>query len=136
MIHTTTSKQEAAKYLIDYLLDPLVVHELGEPILFRQNDVFGFYEGDLQSEPIQTKAFFCVSINDSAFLRYIYVNPIFRGQGLFNVLIKSVEDLCVEAGCSCIKAVATNSALPLYLAKGYKITKSYVNYHKIQKDLI
>lgn len=132
MIYTTEKRDQILKHISEYVLDPVVCRELGEPLLFKVGDVFGFYE----DEQKDVKAFFCVSIKaERAFLRYVYVRPNERGNGIFGRLIEEVESLCKEAGISQITATSTNTALPLYLKKGYSIKKSHVNYHNIQKQL-
>ncbi len=132
MIHITEKRDQILKYISEYVLDPLVCQELGEPLLFRAGDLFGFYE----DEHKDVKAFFCLSIKaQKAFLRYVYVRPNERGNGIFNSLIQEAESICKEADIARISATATNSALPLYLKKGYSVKKSYINYHNIQKEL-
>lgn len=114
------------------MLDPLVYQELGEPLLVRPGDVFGFY----RDVAITTKGFFCVNLkNGKAFLRYVYVHSGERGNGIFSKLMTEVERFCKEAKANEITAVSTNVALPLYLKKGYSVKKSHVNYHNIQKQL-
>lgn len=131
MVYTTESKRKILKSLAEYLLDSLVFAELGEPILMRSGDVFGFYEGD---EPNDVQGFFCLNIkNEKAFLRYVYVRPNERGRGVSRRLLEKIEEVCMEAGVKLLEAVSTNVGLPIYLKNGFETKKSYVNYHKIQK---
>lgn len=117
--------------MTEYLLDPMVFAELGEPLLMRDGDVFGFYEGD---EPNDVHGFFCLNIkNERAFLRYMYVRPDERGKGIFRHLLEKVEEVCKEAGVQLLEAVSTNIGLHIYLKNGFETKKSYVQYHKIQK---
>jgi len=137
MIYTTESKREILKGLSQFVLDPLVYAELGEPLLIRPGDVFGFYDRrDSVEDDTETKAFFCVSLKSGkAFLRYVYVRPDKRGNGLFSKMLEKIEEICREAEAKEIAAVSTSSALPLYLKKGFVVKKSHVNYHNIKKEI-
>jgi GNAT superfamily N-acetyltransferase len=131
MVYITESKRKILKSLSEYLLDTLVFAELGEPLLMRDGDVFGFYESDESSD---VKGFFCLNVKSGkAFLRYVYVRPDERGKGIFRELLEKVEEICKESEVKTLEAVSTNSGLPLYLKSGFETKKSYVNYHKIQK---
>lgn len=137
MIHTSGSKNEVINLIGDYLLDQDVFKELGEPILMRDKDIFGVYESldaSLFERGKKSIAFFCVNMSSrKAVLRYVYVHPSFRGQGVFGEMLSFIEGLCKEAGCEEIQAVSTNMALRLYLKNGYEAVKNFTNYHKIKK---
>jgi N-acetylglutamate synthase-like GNAT family acetyltransferase len=107
-----------------FAMDRSVIKELGEAVVFDEFDTFYIKEMD-------SKVVAFAAITGKAFIKYIYVDRNKRGLGLFSDLLKAIEK---DHQGLLIKAVSTKMALPMYLAKGYTLTKSFSNYFKIQKQ--
>lgn len=131
MITTTNKKDEIVTSLFDYILDKEVFTELGEPLLY--DDKILFF---LKKEGVKTIGFAAIEQKDkTAILKYFYVTPSKRKTGVFSELYAALEKHCLESKAQVIKAVSTNMALEAYKSKGFVVTKSWINYHNIQKQL-
>lgn len=131
MVRTYTDRYEIIEILVDFIANRQVCKELGEPILIDKGDVFFI-------KKTGTKVIGFAAINkgsNNCLLKYMYVLPDKRGFGLFSELYTEVELYSKQIECPCIKAVCTDSALPIYLKKNFKIDKGFKNYHKISKEL-
>lgn len=94
-----------------------IYKEMGEPILFNENQVwiFAFHKKQLAG-------FVCYE-ND--LINYIYTFPEFRNKGLFNILYN-------ELPYQNWKTIASNMSLNLFIKKGFKVIKNYKNCHKLE----
>lgn len=128
MVQIAGKPETVAKILGDILLSKKVFTELGEPILFEQGDRFFF-----EMHGRYCRGF--AALSSSGKLKYMYVLEAERGKGLFSTLLASVEEMALSLKVFKIKATATASALPLYQKKGYEVTKSFTNFHNIEKVL-
>lgn len=131
MILRVEERYEMIEQLVDFIASREIYSELGEPILFDEGDVFfickhGTYVHGFAA--INKRKGHC-------FLKYMYVIPEKRGNGIFNQLYKEIEAYANKIECGCIKAVSTNMGLPIYLKNGFIIDKGFKNYHKISKQL-
>lgn len=61
----------------------------------------------------------------TAELKRMYVAPRFRGRGLANDLLESLEDLARELGYRAIRLDATKRTKGLYIAAGYREIADY-----------
>lgn len=111
-----------------YIMDRETIKELGEPLIFDCMDVWFVYEN---------KGFVCLNIDGKkSKLKYSYVNKNHRGEGIFSKLMDKAINYCKESGVKEINSISTLMALDIYINKyGFKITKSFVNYFKIKKEL-
>lgn len=131
MVSILTNKTKVIAAISDYLLSREVFKELGEPILFDEGD--RFFCKIVEKKCI---GFACLNVvGDKATLKYFYVAPEHRGNGIFSELYQEVENMAIGLGAKTMKAVSTNAGLPAYQKRGFEITKSWVNYHNIQKTL-
>lgn len=120
-----TNKKEVSDELKEFSISRKVISELGEPIIFDRGDVFCVLK-----ENEKCIAFGAINAKKN-FLKYMYVRESHRGKGLFKEVYLELEKLCSDK----IKTVSTNNALPIYQKYGFTITKSYVNYHNLIKEL-
>lgn len=131
MIHSTTKQNNVVNNLSDYVINRDVFKELGEPILFDKGDIWFFYKKQKQAV-----GFCCVLPQKTSMkLKYIYVHPDHRKNGIFKELMNVAEEDAKEKGFDKITAVATNQAYPLYKKRGYETSKSWTNYHNVFKTL-
>lgn len=106
--------------------------ELGEPITFEKEDVFLYYV----KKDVGPIGFAAFNVSKGVcFLKYMFVEKEHRGGGIFKELLDAVKDLAQDEKATHIQAISTNIGLPLYQKQGFEITKSFVNYHKIQCSL-
>lgn len=117
-----TTYDEVVAALADFVMRPEVHRELGEGLTFFDGDRFV-----VMDDGLRCIAFACLSKANK--IRYVYVRPELRGQGLFGVLMDSVEQMADGR----ITATATDMALRLYLRRGFVVTKSWKKYHNITK---
>lgn len=94
--------------------------ELGEPLLvdFGQSWIFDYQDYEL-------RGFIC---HDSVKILYAYTLPKFRGKGVFSRLY---EELPYQSW----ETTASNMSYPIFLKKGFKVVKNYVNCHKLKLEL-
>lgn len=131
MIHSTNKELNVVNNLKDYVINREVFKELGEPILFDEGDIWFFYKNGKD-----VVGFCCVLPQKSSMrLKYIYVHPDHRKNGIFKTLMDVAEEETKEKGFDKITAVATNQAYPLYQKRGYETTKSWTNYHNVFKSI-
>lgn len=128
MISILTSKESICAKVGLFALSRDVYKDLGEPILFDEGDRFFVHE---ENGVINGFA----AMSEKGFLKYFYILPEYRGNGVFSKIFSTVEDWAVSQGIKTIKAVSTIAGLEIYQKKGFVITHSYTNYHKIEKQL-
>ncbi len=128
MISILTSKESVSKEIGVLAMSRDVFKELGEPILFDEGD--RFFVSEKNGVLIGFSA-----MTEKGVLKYAYIMPGDRGRGLFSKIYELIEDWAMSQGIKTIKAVSTNAGLPVYLKKGFVITHSFTNYHKVEKHL-
>jgi len=80
-----------------------------------------------------------LQLNNSieAQVRYMAVDPDFRGQGLGRLVLQELESLAVDAGATKVILQARENALPFYTACGYEvIIPTFLLYDTIQHYLM
>lgn len=130
MIQHTSNTETISNKLKSFATSVSVYKELGEPILCHPGIEFMFWQDKsevLSFVGYQTK-------RDHVFLRYAYTATKSRNQGYFSLLLEEMEE-SIPKGIKTIKAVATDSALSIYLKRGYTVSKSYTKFHKIEKKI-
>src|SRR5690606_38451889 len=90
--------------------------EMGEPLLvdFGQHWYFDYQNDEL-------RGFMC---HNNKKILYAYTLPQFRGKGVFSNLYKELPIQKWET-------IASNMSYPIFLKKGFKVVKNYVNCHKL-----
>ncbi len=94
--------------------------EMGEPLFIDESQTWYF---DYQSEEL--RGFICHNNNR---ILYAYTLPKFRGKGVFNRLYKEIPEQQWQV-------IASNYSYPIFLKKGFKVIKNYVNCHRLIKTI-
>ncbi len=94
--------------------------EMNEPLLvdFGQTWLFDYQDSEL-------RGFMCYN---STKILYAYTLPKFRGKGVFNNLYDRIPKKEWIT-------VASNMSYPIFLKKGFKVVKNYVNCHKLKLEI-
>jgi GNAT superfamily N-acetyltransferase len=140
-LEKVSGKVSMIKAIGIFIVDENVFKELGEPILYKddmsvivalnkvRSSVFNY------DTPIGFIGYY--PKGDNVVLNYLYVIPSMRGRGVASKLINAFEeDLKQFEDLEEVRLTATDSAMPMYVNKGYELVKSYVKFHKMKKTLI
>lgn len=94
--------------------------EMGEPLLVDDSQTWYF---DYQGEEL--RGFIC---HNKSRILYAYTLPKFRGKGVFNRLYNELPHQQWQT-------IASNMSYPIFLKKGFKVVKNYVNCHRLIKTV-
>lgn len=111
---TIRDKTGVAEALGSLSIDPGVIKELGEPLLFKDGQTWIFCG----------PGFICF---DRSRILYAYTYPQYRRQGVLTYLYSKLP---IQKWI----VVASNSAFPFFQKQGFKIIKSYTNCHKLTNE--
>jgi GNAT superfamily N-acetyltransferase len=116
-------KQEIINKIANYSTDRKVFNELGEALFYDEGDVWIFLDN----------SFGC--LNGSK-LKYLYTESEYRSQGKGSEVLNQIDQYCKSNGVKEIKTVAPISRQSFYEKRGWKVTKTYSKWIKINKTII
>ncbi len=115
-----------------YAMNAKVVSEIeGYPILTDENYIwFVVFDGK------EIIGFSALKLSQqSAEFTNDYVSPEYRKKGVHSKLIKERLSWCKENGIKYAKADCTNVCIDQYIKAGFKVSKSFVKWHKVERDV-
>jgi len=74
-------------------------------------------------------------LKSKSLLRSTYVLPEYRGQGIYDKLVKHRVSFLLNKGVKVIEMTCTKMSIDYHLKRGATITKQFKNYTKIQYKL-
>lgn len=122
MEHIQIVKTQSDYFIVQELgtliLNPEFIKEMGEPLKYER--------GQFWSIAYIDKVLAGFIVYNLGTILYAYTKKEYRNKGIFNELFKEVPNYVT-------KVVASNMSLPIFIKKGFKITKSYKICHKLQR---
>lgn len=114
------NKAQIISRISKYATSRDVFNEMGEPILYDENDIWFFVN----------HGFACINSNK---LKYLYTDPDYRNVGIADRLLGDINKYCIKNKIEELYAVCPSSALGFYKKRGFNAYLSFKNYHKIIK---
>jgi len=92
------------------------IKEMGEPLIYDRGQFWSLAYIDKT-----LVGFICYNLGT---ILYAYTKPEYRGKGVFSKLFDEVPNYVT-------KVVASNMSLPIFIKKGFTVTKNYKTCHKL-----
>lgn len=122
MEHIQIVKTQSDYFIVQELntliLNPEFIKEMGEPLKYDRDQFWSIAYID--------KVFAGFIVYNTGTILYAYTKKEHRNKGVFNELFYTVPNFVT-------KVIASNMSLPIFLKKGFKITKSYKICHKLTR---